>query len=218
MSRRLRKGLPEFSRVCLVAVQLGPAFWSEECMGIAGDELIFIKPTQLGRSKRLRLPLSVIREARTFPSTCLPFHTPGLRGLIISTFSRQYTLMIRASEEICHQWVQTLLSARGTESSRGDVNHPQNVEPSPTPRSKALSASLRLSFRRRFSGGFSGNSNPVTPEPAATSTKDAGAGQNGSGENGNTSLPMLHMELLVRPRGWRLGERVVLNNRAFICV
>jgi hypothetical protein len=29
---------------------------------------------------------------------------------------------------------------------------------------------------------------------------------------------MLHMELLVRPRGWRLGERVVLNNRAFICV
>lgn len=44
-SQRMRLGLPAFSLEALVCVQLGNLFWSEELMGLAADELIFIKPS-----------------------------------------------------------------------------------------------------------------------------------------------------------------------------
>lgn len=146
-----------------MCVQLGNNFWSEEFLGLTEDELIFVKPSsRLGITKRLRLPLTSIISVQAANSTDFPFMLIGVFCFIVSTFSKQYTILVR-QQDVMEMWVDTIDLCIHTRQLQN--NH---------------------------SGAQDG------PDVA--------------------SNPSRHLDLLIRPKGWKLGERVVLNARSFTAV
>ena len=108
-SSRLRSGLPPMVLMDLVCVQLGNHFWSEECMGLTEDELIFIKPSGLlSSANRLRLPIGAIIGVKSVDPTAFPFQLRGpSRGIVISTFSRQFSILLPSATAVA-KWVEAL--------------------------------------------------------------------------------------------------------------
>lgn len=161
-SSRLRTGLPQFFMSSLVCVQLGNYFWSEEFMGLSEDELIFIKPSsRLGVNKRLRLPLNSLTGVRAVNPSETPFMLLGVFCIVVSTFSKQYTILIR-NQDVTETWVDTLDCIINTRQLQmlHSLSPPNSVVKS-TPR---------------------------------------------------------HLDLLIKPKGWKLGDKLVLNARSFTVV
>ena len=146
-AKRLRPDLPNFRLESLVIVQCGNHFWSEEFMGLTTEELVFIKPpNRLGIPSRLSVRLESILSVDKVEEMELPFVIAGCAAMMVSTFSRQYLILMRGSS-FRNAWVGTL-----------EVIIAQNKQ-----------------------------------------------------------LATPHIDLLVRPKGWKLGQRAVLNVRAFEC-
>lgn len=145
-AKRLRSDV-HFRLETLVIVQSGNKFWSEEFMGLTTDELIFIKPpNRLGISSRLCLRFESILGVENVDDASLPFIISGCSALKISTFSREYVVMMRG-----------------------------------------------LSFRNAWQ-------NTLAHLVEATTLP---------------SVP--HIDLLVRPKCWKLENRVILNARGYEC-
>lgn len=151
-AKRLRADLSSFRLESLVIVQSGNHFWSEEFMGLTTDELVFIKPpNRLGIPSRLSVRLESIISVDKVEDAELPFNIAGCAAMIVSTFSRQFVILMRGMS-FRNAWVSTL------------------------------------------------------EVMIATAKKTS-----------NSSGTMTHIDLLVRPKGWKLGQRAVLNARAFQC-
>ena len=161
-------------------MQLGNSFWSEEFLGLTDDELIFIKPSsRLGIAKRLRLPLASIISVYAANSTDFPFMLIGVFCFIVTTFSKQYTILVR-QQDVMEMWVDTIDLCIHTRQLQ--QNH-------------AGAARTNAGIGNESMAVESGTNNP-------TST------------NGATR----HLDLLIRPKGWKLGDRLVLNSRSFTAV
>ena len=217
-----------FSREALVLVQLGQTFWSEECLGLTDHELVFVKPGTIpGRSRRMSLPLGVLTEMRTVPPHECPFHVPGLHGLLFCTHSRQYVVLLRGSDETCEAWIQAIRDNKALlESDSPVTNHalggPLSTEsPSTSPVSRFLKhAPFSLRLKPGDRPGFPRRTSAASEVEAASPTPSLAA-ENPFGEEAQAPVVMMapeHMDLLVRPKGWRLGYRVILNNKAFLAV
>ena len=85
-------------RQMLVAVQVGPNYWCEELMSLNQDSVTFMSRTQLGRLKLFSLPYASIIDVVSVEPSCLPFTVSQLKGLMISTFSRQLTVLLRCDD------------------------------------------------------------------------------------------------------------------------
>lgn len=145
-AKRLRSDI-SFRLETLVIVQSGNKFWSEEFMGLTSDELVFIKPpNRLGISSRLCLRFESILSVENVDDALLPFCINGCSALKISTFSREYVVLMRG-------------------------------------------LSFRNAWQNTLQISIESQSKALVP----------------------------HIDLLARPKCWKLGDRIILNARGFEC-
>ena len=154
-SSRLRSGLPPMVLMDLVCVQLGNYFWSEECMGLTDDELIFIKPSGLlSSANRLRLPIGTIIGVKSVDPTAFPFQLRGpSRGIVISTFSRQFSILLPSATAV-EGWMHHLRSMLEARQQQADVAALQSfpVFPHSSPQSQDSKKFFHLDFFVKTSG------------------------------------------------------------------
>ena len=102
-SIKLRSHIPTFTMHCLVCVKIGNYNWSEEYMGINNSDLVFIKYHQ----KALIIPINKIIKVKMNEFSESELVMPGIFTIIITTFSRQYKVMIRGAD-IAEAWVSMI--------------------------------------------------------------------------------------------------------------
>ena len=197
-SKKLRVSLPPFTMESMVCVQQGNFSWSEECMGLSAEELIFVKPSKrLGTGVRLRIPVRDVLAARKVSEADNPLPLPGFYCMLVCTFAKQYTVLLRGQEER-DAWVSALQSQSFHKSS----DRSTTTEPSGT---ESVSAGAPSSL----------------PGLKRTSTMDNATGVRLSGSNFSFSLsssPASYLEgLVVYPPDWNLQDRMILNGRNFTC-
>jgi len=197
-SKRLRESLPAFNKESLVCVQQSNYYWSQECMGLSAEELIFVKPSKLlGTAVRLRIPLSDITSVRKVADADHPLPIPGYFCLMVATFARQYTVLLRgaAERDAWNAAMQAQLFAlQGLHGRFPSRDYRDSEAPAPL--------SLSMSTLKR------------------TSTSDvmANAAQASMLSLSITALPASHLEGMISyPPDWNLGDKMILNGRNFTC-
>lgn len=194
-SKRLRESLPSFTRESLVCVQQSNYFWSQECMGLCAEELVFIKPSKLlGTAVRLRIPITDIISVRKVSDGDHPLPIPGFYCLMVATFARQYTILVRGLEER-DGWLAAL------QSQSYVLNSPARRRTSSSDRRDSdLTSPLSFSTLKRAPSEMTNHS-----YNAGTSMAFAG-------------LPASHLEgMIAYPPDWNLGDKIILNGRNFTC-
>lgn len=97
--------LNDYNVADLALVQLGNHFWSEEYVWLTEDDLIFIKKSAMYKGfKRIQVPLNEIIEVRLLDPRECSLHIKGMDTLIITTFSKQYVIMLRSART--KEWLQ----------------------------------------------------------------------------------------------------------------
>jgi hypothetical protein len=194
-SRKLRASLPNFTMESLVCVQQGNYCWSEECMGITSDELVFIKPSKLlGNAVRLRIPLKDLLSVRKISEADSPLPIPGFHCFLIATFAKQYTVLIKGQDNR-DSWVSALQSQSFYLSSAARSLYADPADPDGGAAGPPSLASLKRSST------FDGNNGPNSTSSFSIS------GASASFLEG----------MVVYPPEWNLGERMILNGRNFTC-
>jgi hypothetical protein len=194
-SKKLRASLPNFTMESLVCVQQGNYCWSEECMGITSDELVFIKPSKLlGNAVRLRIPLKDVLSVRKISEADSPLPIPGFHCFLIATFAKQYTVLIKGQENR-DSWVSALQSQSFYLSSAARSLYADPADPDSTAAGPPSLTSLKRSST------FDGNN------ASASSSSFSVSGSSASFLEG----------MVVYPPEWNLGERMILNGRNFTC-
>jgi hypothetical protein len=195
-AKKLRADLPGFAMECMACVQQGNYTWAEECMGITGEELVFIKPSlRRGAVARLRIPLKDLQSVRKVSDADNPLPIPGFHCMLIATFAKQYSVVVRGLDTR-DSWVAALQSqsfylSSAARALEGDPATPEGV----TPRT-ASQSSLRRSSK--------------------TDAAEQSAGANTSFSIAN--IPSSSLEgMIVYPPEWQLHDRLILNGRNFTC-
>ena len=118
---RLRESISEFSGLqsylnknttqlmrALVAIQKGPHVWCQELVTLTSSAIVFVSRHQLGRVKKFSLPFCSITDFSAVQVAHLPFYVSDLRGLLISTFSRQFNMVLRCDDSTYSEWIVNL--------------------------------------------------------------------------------------------------------------
>lgn len=203
-SKKLRVSLPPFKKESLVCVQQGNFTWSQECMGLTLEELIFIKPSKmLGTAVRLRIPIKDILSVRKVTDADNPLPIPGCCCLLVATFAKQYCIMIRG-QDVRDAWLaalQTQVSyANGPASFTGYSAGITDFAEAET----AAAASARASSVSVLKRSSTLDTN-INPTISSSSFSLA-------------TTPASHLEGMVcYPPEWNLGDKMVLNCRNFTC-
>jgi hypothetical protein len=187
-NKKLREGIRAIVCHSRALVQLGRFYWSEEYMVMTDKELIFIKPTSnLTRTTRLRIQLDDIIEANLVPFNA-PLISLGISSisfLTISTFTKEYNVAVRG-HSIRDEWLAAFVAA---------IDNSNGI---------------------RGSGGFSRvmsvrcSGAPTESAASSVGASPAAGRRESVGEN---SYSLRDMNMLSEPRGFKLGDRVVLNGR-----
>lgn len=227
-SKRLRVGLPKFGMEEFVCVQQGNYFWSEEYLALTNEELIFIKQSsRISPVKRLRLPLQQIINVEAICASEAPFAPPCVYMMLISTFSRQYMVMLRG-ERTRDLWIDALqiycsrrqarIMSFSSLPSAKYVEHPLDDE---------IVSQIKdsTSMAREVDEGANEGANSTTRATSLdmrsplfineTHFSVANGTSTTSISSSHTSPLNRHLDLLARPAGWKLGDRVILNARSF---
>jgi hypothetical protein len=122
-----------------ILLRVGQTHWSEEFMVMTYDHLIFVKPSiGFSSSTKIKIPLSEVLEVYYLENNEFPLEQEyGFHVLIISTFSREYSVATRGMD-MRNKWLQYFtnylsLRVRGVSGSSiseiADFNN-KNVTPS----------------------------------------------------------------------------------------
>lgn len=211
-SKKLRVSLPPFKRESLVCVQQGNFSWSQECMGLTADELIFIKPSKmLGTAVRLRILITDILSVRKVTDADNPLPIPGCYCLMVATFAKQYTIMLRG-QEMRDSWLVALQSqvshaSSASFSAASPASHPGCTAAfsSLTEAEAVAGSSGRGSTSSMLKRCSTVDSNNINPTMSSMSFSLA-------------STPTSYLEGMVCfPPEWHLGDKMILNCRNFTC-
>ena len=200
-SKRLRESLPAFIRESLVCVQQSNYCWSQECMGLCAEELVFIKPSKLlGTAVRLRIPITDIISVRKVTDGDHPLSIPGFHCLMVATFARQYTILVRGVDER-DGWLAAL------QSQSFQLTSPARRRTSSSDtRDSDFAAPLSFSTLKRASSEMMNQS------------YNAGTITGTSASMAFAALPASHLEGMISyPPDWNLGDKMILNGRNFTC-
>lgn len=217
-----------------VCVRTGNYQWSQEHLSLSEDHLVLKRPgKRLGSIVRHRIPLASVIDVRGVPDEEQPLNIPEVHALLITTFPRQYLLLVHG-EEARDAWVYTIQAAMyllipsiGVTSldvrDNGSSNGGSFAEASPSAGSSNGSANKASSLRDKLFLGRRSNRLP------STASNSNGMGEDDGAYGGNTnSYPASNADmvnaacnnynaadLLAYPPNWLLADRVVLNARSF---
>lgn len=111
-STRLRSDLEDPTRQSFVCVRQGQTHWSEEYMVLTSSEIVFVKHSaRFGRMSRLRLSLRDIQDVALMDSRYWPMILEGCFFMTLSSFSREYTVMIRG-HGVAMDWVNAIVATK----------------------------------------------------------------------------------------------------------
>jgi Protein of unknown function, DUF547 len=102
-SPKLLAGIRDILMTSLVCVQVSNTLWSEECMVLTRDQLIFLKHSSKSSGSKSAIDLRSIIGVRRIDGIQGQLVIGGTGSLLISTFSRQYLVMVRG-QQVCDDW------------------------------------------------------------------------------------------------------------------
>lgn len=98
----------------------GNGYWSQEVMSLTGSELLISRHSSSrvvlgGCGVKAKIPLASLLEVRAVDASSSPLPCPDVFALVLSTFSRQFVLLLRGAE-VQRLWLGILLEAKRTHS------------------------------------------------------------------------------------------------------
>lgn len=146
----------------LVAVQAGPNYWCEEIMSLNQDSVVFLSLAQLGRVKRFSLPYASIIDVVTVESSNLPFTVSQLKCMLISSFSRQFTILMRCDDLTFSDLIAHFknLCTNDSDQTSSSMHRPSDITAGTQTTRESETASTKIGKFKQIMGEKIGKSIP----------------------------------------------------------